>query len=199
MGAARRGQTVGKPGGGRAVRAGARQMSKADALRLVRESSSLATGQQARLLLSKGLNARRLAALGMGPKELLKANISLPALRQLGFYAVVLVKELNWGARELRLAGFTVLEAMGAGCGLRQIIEAGFKDKQLFDARIRAPGLRAIGLDARALLARGHSVYWLRRLGFRLPELVEAGCSEELLKQAGFSPSAVEKAFRARR
>ncbi len=166
-------------------------------------------------LLKKGLNARRLQAMGFSPECLRTKRLPLggSTLEKPGFRAKPL-NQLNFSLNQLMSLGVTLrgLWRVFSADGLRSLKPEGYERfrAQGFSERFlenlkkakpkmddpALPGalLKSAGVRANALRANGFSALELREVGYTAEELSKAGYSAAEIRKAGFSQQEIAKA-----
>lgn len=97
--------------------------------------------------IAAGASAAQLREVGYTARELGFAGISARELRQSGFPILQIAAAGCFRAHELRSAGATVLDCMGAGLLMEELVLGGYTAREFGVAGVSASALRALGFD----------------------------------------------------
>jgi serine/threonine protein kinase len=129
----------------------------------------------------------------MGIQELIDDRCNPNRIKTLGFSATH-VKALGKTAREMRDAGWNIVDMKAAACDASVLLEGGFSESELKSAGFTASQMKDAGCTVQQLRARGYDLAELQGANFDIPSLHSGGYKLSELKVAGFSAGAF-KAF----
>jgi serine/threonine protein kinase len=129
----------------------------------------------------------------MGIQELIDYGCNPDRMKILGFSASH-VKALGKTSREMRDAGWNIVDMKAAAFDASALLEVGFSESELKGAGFTASQMKDAGCTVQQLRAGGYDLVELQAANFDIPSLHSGGYALSELKLAGFA-AGVFRAF----